>query len=198
MALRVIIMVFHEYMDFALHNSGFSLSISGAGFLLAKASSTGCWCSNIHLVNWRCDRRCYFQNVLLFCDLHLLSLDKWPICRMFEINLLARHAPSGEAFVVALHSLPSIKKLLEGIQCVVEEEYLAFPSIPCPRRSASGWEQWDGFFYLPLMLRAVLIVSIDKSMSAADNWQWCRLSWTNPTQIGMGYTLGMVWWGDDD
>ena len=29
MALRVIIMVFHEYMDFALHNSGFSLSISG-------------------------------------------------------------------------------------------------------------------------------------------------------------------------
>ena len=51
---------------------------------------------------------------------------------MFEFNLMARHAPSGEAFVVALHSLPSIKKLLEDIQSVVEEEYqqLAFPSIP--------------------------------------------------------------------
>ena len=51
---------------------------------------------------------------------------------MFELNLLARHVASGESFMVELASLPTIHKLLQKIQCVVEEEYthLTFPSIP--------------------------------------------------------------------
>ena len=118
--------------DFLFPSADFALLIGGTGLLLAKVSSTDCWCSNIHLVKWRRDRKVLISKCALICDLHLLSLDKWPICRMFEFNLMARHVPSGEAFVVALNSLPSIKKLLKGIQCVVKEEYqhLAFPSIP--------------------------------------------------------------------
>ena len=51
---------------------------------------------------------------------------------MFELNLLARHVPSGESFMVELASLPTIHKLLQQIQCLVETEYthLTFPSIP--------------------------------------------------------------------
>ena len=73
--------------DFPFPSADFALLIGGTGLLLAKVSSTDCWCSNIHLViKWRRDRRCYFQNVLLFCDLHLLSI----------VNLWNESIPSQE------------------------------------------------------------------------------------------------------
>ena len=52
--------------DFLFPSTDFALLIGGTGLLLAKVSSTDCWCSNIHLVMWRRDRRCNFQNGLLF------------------------------------------------------------------------------------------------------------------------------------
>ena len=50
---------------------------------------------------------------------------------MFELNLLAKHVPSGESFVVQLPSLPTAQ-LLQDIQSLVEEKYphLMFPPIP--------------------------------------------------------------------
>ena len=57
---------------------------------------------------------------------------EFAVSRMFELNLLARHLPSGESFLVELPSLPSIGKLLQDIQSLVEEKYshLTFPPIP--------------------------------------------------------------------
>ena len=57
---------------------------------------------------------------------------EFDVSRMFELNLLARHVPSGESFLVELSSLPSITKLLQDIQSLVEEQYshLTFPPIP--------------------------------------------------------------------
>ena len=54
------------------------------------------------------------------------------ICRIFEFNLLARHVPSGETFVVGLPPTPSIHELLDGIRSIVEREYgyHNFPLIP--------------------------------------------------------------------
>lgn len=53
------------------------------------------------------------------------------VCRMFDLNLLARDASTGQTFVVGLSSLPSVHKLLEGIKRHVEDKYnLPFPSIP--------------------------------------------------------------------
>ena len=123
--------------DFLFPSADFALLIGGTGLLLAKVSSTDCWCSNIHLVKWRRDRKVLISKCALICDLHLLSLDKWPICRMFEINLMARHAPSGEAFVVALHSLPSIKKLLESTAAAENWQW----------RRLSFHSDWDGIYF---------------------------------------------------
>ena len=42
---------------------------------------------------------------------------------MFDLNLLARDASTGQTFVVGLSSLPSVHNLLEGIKRHVEDKY---------------------------------------------------------------------------
>ena len=48
---------------------------------------------------------------------------------------------------------------------------LSVVSISWDGNSGMEMEIGKGFFYLPLMLREVLIVSIDRSTAAADNCQ---------------------------
>ena len=50
------------------------------------------------------------------------------VSRMFELDLLARHLPSGESFLVELPSLPSIGKLLQDIQALHYGNILEFDS----------------------------------------------------------------------
>ena len=71
----------------------------------------------------------YSVTASLFSDLQISEAIL--VCRMFDLNLLARDASTGKTFVVGLASLPSVHELLEGIKRHVEDKYnLPFPSIP--------------------------------------------------------------------